>query len=401
VGLQQIGRENQSLAFQTFDRLCKTFAKPRYYHGLPDNARALYVAGSHFCRGVFGTFRDDGRAALDSADALDASGLKLYAMIASALRYLYYVNRGELNKAQGFREQVEIHAAEVGSAWQVELWEAPALIPISSILSDVVGMARIRDRLAIAQHQVPSLALYTRLASASLLLVRRGENLIEEGLAITKDITDKMPPRAFIGWAALHGFLARGFNEQQEFERAKDMCERALRFLNPGDTEYVTLFLTLEIQSAVAEAGLGRVDEALAMLDKLLKRHGGSDHPLVHGGIHEARAQICFAANRAEEFAFSLAKTEQWYRPTGTPALIAKCERLAELANSPRSRDGRPGSDSTSTRLPRAKLREELASAALSVADPESGPGKVLQESERAAQTVALPRPGRSRNTAE
>ena len=40
-------------------------------------------------------FREDGRGALESADALDASGLKLYAMIASQLRFLYFTLNAE------------------------------------------------------------------------------------------------------------------------------------------------------------------------------------------------------------------------------------------------------------------------------------------------------------------
>ena len=56
-----------------------------------------------------------------------------------------------------------------------------------------------------------------------------------------------------------------------------------------------------------------------------------SDNPLVHGLIHEARAQIAHAAGREGEFAQSAAEVERWLRPLGNPALIAKCERLSGL----------------------------------------------------------------------
>jgi hypothetical protein len=390
-GLQEIGRENQATAFRVFDQLTVRFASPRWYIGLPDNARLLYIAGSHFARGAFAVFRDDGRAALESADALDATGLKLYAMIASAIRFLYYTNRGEFDKAQPHREQVDIHAAEVGSAWQVELWEAPALIPVYAMLGDVVGMARIRDRLEVSQTQVENLEFYTRLAGAALSLVRGGDFLPQ--LDVVHDALEVRAPRSYIGWSALMGFVSRGMNELGRHEDAKEYSERVLKLLKPEDHEYVIMFLTAEIQHAHALAGLGQLEQGLAEIDALLKRYKASDHPLVQGGLHEARAQLCWAAGMVEEYAFSMAKAEQWYRPTGTPALIAKCERLAELSmGKGRARESRPGGDRSSTREPRS--REQAVSGALSLANTGSGPRK-MDESERDAATVAVSRHSR------
>ncbi len=392
-GLQEIGRENQPEAFETFDRLSKNFQHNRWFcYGLPANARLLYIAGSHFARGAFAVFREDGSAALESADVLDSTGLKLYAMIGSALRFLYYTNRGEFEKAAPHREQVDIHAAEVGSAWQVELWEAPALIPIYSNLGDVVGMAHIRDRLEVSQRQVESLEFYMRLAGAALTLVRRGD-LVPVFVSL-HDAMEFRKPRSFIGWAALWGFIARANNERGHHEEAKQACERVMTLLTPKDHEYVTMFLHVEIEHALSLSGLGRHDEAMAELDALLKRYGASTHPLVQGGIHEARAHVAFAADNVQEYAFSLAKCEQWYRPTNTPALVAKCERLNELALGPRGRESRVPGESTSTRLPRSRAKDHLVSAALSLATG-SGTRKKMEESERDAATVAVTRPGR------
>ena len=121
--MQEIGRERQTVASAAFDTLLERLADPRFYPTLTPDKRPLYVTGAHYARGTFAIMLANGRAALESADALDASGLKLYAMIASQLRFLYYMNRGEFSKAAAHREQVELHAAHVGSAWQVETWE--------------------------------------------------------------------------------------------------------------------------------------------------------------------------------------------------------------------------------------------------------------------------------------
>jgi hypothetical protein len=43
------------------------------------------------------------------------------------------------------------------------------------------------------------------------------------------------------------------------------------------------------------------------------------------------RARIASQAGRVGEYHASRGEAERWARKTGTPALIAKCERLAEL----------------------------------------------------------------------
>jgi hypothetical protein len=326
IGLREIGREEPASAFATFDALLKRFEDPRQYRALPPDTRLLYVTALHFARSAFAVYREDGRAALQSADALDASGLKLYAMIASHIRYLYYANRGELALAARHREQVELHAAHVGSAWQVETWESAALLPLYTALSDIVAVTRIADRIALQSTTVPSLTLYARLADLSLTLVR-GDWTEERILAAGVD----RPPRSYIGWATVIGFHAGGYNDRGQHAEAKTTCERALAYVTDADREYVVLFLGLDIEMAIAEAGLGDVDRGLARIDGLLERFRASDHPLVQGFLHEARARIAWIAGRSDEYNASLAVVERWFRPTGTPALVARWERLAEL----------------------------------------------------------------------
>jgi hypothetical protein len=85
--------------------------------------------------------------------------------------------------------------------------------------------------------------------------------------------------------------------------------------------------LPVDIQVAYAEAGLGDVDVALTRLDRLIERFRESDHPLLQGMLHDTRAYICWGAKRVDEYHVSLAQVERWYRATGNPTLIAKCER--------------------------------------------------------------------------
>jgi hypothetical protein len=328
VGLREIGRERQARAYESFEILRRRFEDPRYYPELPDDARILYVTGAHFARAAFATMRADGRAALESADALEASGLKMYAMIASQIRFLYHMNRGEFAKAVVHREQVDLHAAHVGSAWQVETWEPAALIPIASKLDDVVMLTRITDSLDQLITSVPSFKLHRRLAQLALVRAHGGYFTYEQELL---KLLATQQPREFIGWAESVGILARAANNAGKHEKAKALCADALVHISDEDREYATLFLDLDIEMANAQAGLGEVDPALARIDGLLERFRECDHPMVLGSLHEARARIVWRAGRIEEYAYSLAMVDRWFRPTGTPALIAKCERLAAL----------------------------------------------------------------------
>jgi hypothetical protein len=94
-------------------------------------------------------FREDASVALESADALEASGMRLYTMIGAQLRFFYYAIRGALAKAMSHRKQLEAHAAYAGSAWQVETWEACARRSRASTVMRTAGGACIRAGVTI------------------------------------------------------------------------------------------------------------------------------------------------------------------------------------------------------------------------------------------------------------
>ncbi|MET0592900.1 MAG: protein kinase [Polyangiaceae bacterium] len=327
-GLSLIAGEYEADAFDLFDKLIRRFEDPRYYPTLPADARKLYLAGAHFARGSCSMFRADGRATLESADALDAVGMQLYAMIACQLRLLYYTLRGELALAAPFQEQVELHAAHVGSAWQVETWAVLALALLHcGPLRDPDAGTRAVDRLELVTRAVPELRKYARFARESLLLAS-GDMTALEAFA---EENARYAPRKHRGWAARQALLARAYNELGRFEDAKDVCEHAQKATNESDRAYVMLFLHIDRELALAEAGLGQTDRAMGRLDALIEHFASSDHPLVHGLLHEARAHIAWSAGDTENYERSLAEVERWYRPTGTPALIETCEQLASL----------------------------------------------------------------------
>jgi hypothetical protein len=335
--LRQIALEDQPRAFETFTTLIARFRDPRYYPALQGEARSTYIAATHFARGVFASFQGSGQVTLEDADALDALNLKFYAMIASQLRFLYYTNRGDYERAAGHRQQVDIHAAHVGSAWQVELWEPAALIPVYAWLQDIDGMMRVADRLEELGHTVPSLRHYAGLARWAQGLVLSDGTRAANASALRK--LEHAEPRSYIGWATHIGFTAMGSRILGDHEASARLCRIAKTHLTDADSDYVTLFLIVDIEAARAEAALGRPQQALAQLELLLQRHAPGNHPLALGMLHEARALIAHAAQLHQVFEESALEAQRWLRPTRNPALIAKCERLVRLGN-----QGKPGS---------------------------------------------------------
>jgi hypothetical protein len=340
VALGELCREEPALAAGSAEALIERFEQPEFYRTLPNSARRLFVAGLYFYRGILATFEEDGAALHRSADALERSGMKLYAMLASQLRFLHHENRGEVAAAAKHREQVELHAAHVGSAWQAELWEGVPLLTAYSAMSDAVGTMRLVEQLTTLSATVPSAARYSVVARLALRVTRGDRS--SSGLSPDEMDLAGSPPRSFLGWSLAQGLIARGHNQAGEFEAARTACLRALAKLTDADRKYVALFLAVEIEMAHAEAGLGDVGAALTRIDGLIERTKNGENGLVKGLLHEARALICLGAGRKEGYAEGLAQAERWLRPTCAPALIAKCERLAARGDSRLRSSGNP-----------------------------------------------------------
>jgi tRNA A-37 threonylcarbamoyl transferase component Bud32 len=331
VALKHIARDSQAEAYDTFNLLLARFENPRYYPTLPADARKLYVAGAHFARGAMAILRADGRGALESADALDEAGLRLYAMIASQLRWLYYTIRGEFSKATPHREQMEEHAAHVGSVWQVETWQGVSLLTVYPLLDDIVNCTRIAHQIELLSRTVPSLKDHARVAHSVLLLIRGELSDCSKLLrAFPHEEVEKR--RGQVGWTLVQGHVARGFNMLGEHALVKEMCEAILADATKEDLEFAPLFLSLEQELAVADAALGSVDAALDRIDRAVARLESCDYPLALGLFEETRARIGWRAGKMDVYARGLAQVERWFLTTEEPLLVARCKRLRELS---------------------------------------------------------------------
>ncbi len=238
------------------------------------------------------------------------------------------MNRGELLLANRHREQVELHAAHVGSAWQVEIWEATALTLVLTQMGDIIGLTRTKDRLAHASKHVSSLKRYHQLASIALTSTQDAKVADDEE---TLDFLAKSSDRSYIGWGAHLGYIARALNQLDRPLEAIAIYERARKQMTAADDEWVSMFLQLELEYAQSQAKLGNPEKALEHLSQLRRKFAASEHPLALGMIEEYTADIAIHANMKPWFTKGLTAMEKHFRPTENPLLIARCERMAEL----------------------------------------------------------------------
>ena len=326
VRLMQMSLECQSELREGWLSLLERLSDGTQFKSLPEYVRQLYRGGALFALGIVETWHD-GDEALERARALEALELRIYDRAASQIRMLYHAGRGEMELAQMFRRRMELHAVQTGSAWQVEV-----TVPLTSAVSyalvgDIARLKHEVDQVERLAADIPSLRRVAKTARASYLLLRGSA---DEARALYEEVLAASPPRSFVGWARGMGGLAEAYNTLGRHEEALAVCERALEHMTADDRWFVRMFLAVDVQYALAEAGLGRHEAAATRLDGLIAEHEPRRGPVTLGQLHVARARVALLSGDRAQFERHLHEVERWYRPTQAPSLIARCEQLAK-----------------------------------------------------------------------
>jgi hypothetical protein len=320
-------------ASDDWGRMLERLDRPNAVRDLPANVHALYLGGALYARGVTECWRDRSQA-LAYAERLQALQLKLYQMSADQVRMMYYGNRGNVEQFHHYRQQVEMHAIQRGSAWQVETWTCSGLITVYLRTGDVGGLKDCVEQLKRLSAEVPSLRIaYLRALGAYLQL--RGTP--QEALPI---LGQEEKPGAVLGWSRGEGLRARAYNSLGQHAQAKAICIATLARLSADDRAFCALNLGTEIELARAEAGLGDMPGAEAQLFALLDLHGPAGNPLTIGALHEALAELATTRGDRAAFARHLEAVALQFRGSGDPALVARHARLKRLATALDSRAG-------------------------------------------------------------
>jgi hypothetical protein len=328
-GLRKMCRGEIAAASRALSDLLSALSGPEQPALFPQPARRLFIGGALFALGAMETFADDGRT-LAFAEQIEGLGLHLYDMVGSQLRMLHHAHQGEVDLAHHYRESIEEQVVERGFAWQIEVWEAPAMLLVHLRENDVVGLKRCSGRLDQLASELPSLEPFAILARAAQLRFR---GRLDEAVGVLEGLVSGGP---FVGRSAAVGLLAEVYNALSAHADAERVTRVLLAGLGIGESRFMRLLLSARVEHAHALSGLGDHAGARRELDAELGRLAPARSPLSLGILHEARARVSLAEEDRESFSHHLAAMDRLFRPTGNPALIARCERLRHQGRSGR-----------------------------------------------------------------
>jgi hypothetical protein len=291
---------------------------------LSDDVRTLYLAGALYACGVTESWRDDSRA-LQLAQRLEDFKLKLYELTANQIRMIYHANQGNFELAEKYRERVEVYAIQRGTAWQVETWTFSALITVYLRNHNVIGVKDCAQQLRRLTHEVPSLGVPARRAEGAYLLLR---GTPQEALPYV-DVVEE--PFEVVGWARSQGVFASTCNALGDHVRARIICTAALDRLSKEDRAFPAMNLGVQIELALAHAGLGEFAVAAEQIAALQRLHAPFDGALTLVALHAAGTQIAALARDPATVEEHLLSMDQLCQRSRDPSLRARFDRIARL----------------------------------------------------------------------
>jgi tetratricopeptide (TPR) repeat protein len=291
---------------------------------LTDDSRHHYEAGILCSLGRVAILRV-GDLPLECADRVDAMGGEHVRVLAQALRRAHYLYRGETNKAQQAEEQLDAMAARYGYRWVADALAVLDFVP-HHLAADIVGLKRVLHRTQQLLPIAPTLSSYMDILRA-MYEGHRGQP--ERALALYEELTERVRPFTHPAWSYAHAHRAECLNAVGRHQEALLVCEEALRAVGQRARVFVLAYQQLERESAIALAGLGRTDEAAALLDELLELHRADSHPLLLGLLHRDRARVARIAGEEAAFGAHCQAACAEFVSTGNPTLLAQARRLA------------------------------------------------------------------------
>ncbi|HEY6559159.1 MAG TPA: protein kinase [Polyangiaceae bacterium] len=357
------GRDRAARCVTEMRAMIERLADPRPIREMTELIRASYFAGTHLTMGVFLVRRDD-QDGLAVADILEHFS-PLYAMSADHLRANYYGAQGDVENARASRKRLEVHAVQLGSAWQVETWAPVDVMNIALRTHDASEMKRAAQELERLSAEVPSLREQALSARISYLVLR-GKHT--KAIALAEHLDQR--PYGFNGWARMRGTLARAHNALGQHEEARRLCLEALAGADAEDRWYVVMNLGVEIELALAEAGLGRFDRARQQLHDLLRMHEPNESAVTIGSLHEALARVALLSDDDSAAREHLGQALTLYKPLGVPSLVAHARELErQMDTSPSGLFPKDTTGNSNTSALAAGLRASLGDGATPIGD--------------------------------
>jgi hypothetical protein len=329
IALQSRGREAEvHVASQA--ALAK-LEKPSF--GMTKQEHADLLAGVLLLAGINECYREHSKA-VEYARRLEKVGTPIALSSAQRILMTYYLLRGDRERTQYHRRQLDLQAIQGNTTWQVEWFAVPVEGMAGASWTDLIALRRSLDRMERLVEEVPSL-IPMRDGIRIAYHFRRGEyaRAVELGLVYLA----KHPPRSIIGWAGAYAVTALSLVELDEPEQALQITERALAGVSEGDRSYFVMYATLEVAHATALAVLGhreRADEIFRIRLARLRACGEHVRAFV---IHEYRTKVARLLGDREALMEAIKDMREAALASGNPAVIALADRVTELRARQRS----------------------------------------------------------------
>jgi hypothetical protein len=324
LALQQMGREaDVDRALREALRALRRGRKPDMSEGEYQNllVGVLLADGTQEC------YRESSQA-LQRADLLDSIDLRLAKAAAARIRMIYYLRRADTDRAEQYRRELDLHAIQGGTTWQVEWFAVPVEGMAGATWTDLVMLRRSLDRLERLASEVPSLVTM-RDAIRIAYHFRRGE--FTRAAELGERYVAEHPPRTVIGWGSTYAAIAMSLVEAGRAPQAKALCERSLALVSNADRAYFGMYAPLEVAYAMALAVLGeraRADEILRVrFDRL--RAAGEYVSLVT--LYQYQAKIARMVHDRPALMQALQAMRDAALASGFPGVILLADRVAEL----------------------------------------------------------------------
>jgi hypothetical protein len=268
-----------------------------------------------------------GGDALKLADELE-QGDPFFAPHAECARMGFYGYRGEQDKVEQCRARAELLALRGGTSWSAETIIARRQVMTAILTCDAMGL--VQGMAAVERLQViaPSTIRYQAFCEGWLEYLRGRP---EQAVALYEKYINQAGSDLLFNWRFDRACYAELLNAAGRHAQAKAVCERLLA----GQTDLSQLkdlrYFALP-QLALAEAGLGRMDEALRLMNIHLASMERMDNPLLLGSAHRGRAQLALIARDQPAFERHFDATVSCFRATRSPSLIQQADKLAAQA---------------------------------------------------------------------
>jgi len=321
--LAETGRDASPSAVARWQRILTRLASNKPLRDAPPELFMVARGGALYAHASLVAHREDAFA-LRVAEQLDGNGYAFNQAYAAQIRAIYYGLHGMLAEYAHCRERVEQLAIQHGTSWQTEVWVPGPESALALVLHDAMGMKRAAEQMKRLSLSAPTLRVHARHMHGAYLLMR---DRSAEALPWLEDcLHEAVCSRP--AWGRSHGVLARAYNQQKQYDKARAACLRVIEHFTDAHFDYAAINMIVITELAIAEAHLGDLATASGRVELLYQRLSEHHNPLTLGHLHETLLQIALIAGDISEARAQFARMKALYQAVASSSLVQRCDQL-------------------------------------------------------------------------